>query len=254
MQLIKKNHEKYPKEHGLDSLSSQEYNDVYKSLSEKKKPSATLRYLMNKFEDYRQKRKIGWSRPQNKKNINTFESYYMRPHNDTQIIKSMKNMVNETKILADMPCMDSLLEILADPGLMGFLFVQDYDDGDTQKEVLTLSLGRKYKANRRYRDRVDFLFESKILQGNSQGLTSFKIYVDPFDPLRLTEPLWHTYLDAPLSATVHKSFEKLVSYYQVIKQDESRWWKHWTQDYIDYFGPRKKIIRNSFVDENSINT
>ena len=230
-----------------DELSSEEYGDVYRALSEKKKPSSILRYLMNKFESYRQKRKIGWSRPQNKVHVNTFESFYLRPNLDLDLIDAMKKIIEKPVILAGSECQSQFLNIIKDPGLMGFMFIQDYDDGQVQKEIITVSLGRKCKNNRRYRDRVDFLFESKVLNGFAQGLNELKIFVDPFDPARLDSPLWHGEFQAASNPEITVAYEKTLRKYYEIRQENSRRWDHWTQDYIDYFGPRKRSISNSFV-------
>ncbi|MFK7824805.1 MAG: hypothetical protein AB8G05_11645 [Oligoflexales bacterium] len=228
-------------------LNSQEYSEIYLALSEKKKSSNILKYLMNKFENYRQKKKIGWSRPQNKIHVNTFESFYLRPNHDVDLIDTMKKIVQKSVKLTGPKELDSFLSIINDSELMGFMFVQDYDDGLEQKEIITISLGRKCKTNRRYRDRVDFLFESKVIDERAQGINSLKIFIDPFEPTRLADPLWQGTCKASFDPEVIGAYDIVLRKYYDIRQDESRRWNHWTQDYIDYFGPRKRPILNSFV-------
>ncbi len=54
--------------------TEQDYKKVQSELNARKKPSKTLRYMMQALESYRQAKKMGWSRPWNKYNLVNFQT------------------------------------------------------------------------------------------------------------------------------------------------------------------------------------
>ena len=63
-----------------------QYRSAVKQLDQDKKPAFLLRLLMNAVESYRQARKFGWSRPQNKYGLTVFRSFRLDRGRDQSLI------------------------------------------------------------------------------------------------------------------------------------------------------------------------
>ena len=71
---------------------------------------------------------------------------------------------------------------------MGFVFTHEFSEDGKQYEGATLSLGRKNQ--KRYRDRIDIIFESPVIAGISQGLERIRVYIDPYREKDKNTLLW----------------------------------------------------------------
>lgn len=206
-----------------------------------------LRLLMNSLESYRQARKIGWSRPWNKNNLMNFQSFRLHIENDLSLLTLAEKILHSecTKIPDSvLEFIDSLLQ--EHKQLMGFIFIHEHVDDGKLFEGATLSLGRKNK--KRYRDRLDIIVESPIIDSRSFGLQRLRIYVDPYTDIK--EPLWSQCIDpvkGPHSNTLFSQLSEISTAWQHLPEKH---WKHWTSDYIDYFGPRRYAVENSYFYQN----
>jgi hypothetical protein len=226
-----------------DIDNESDHDQVMRLINDRKKPNAILRLLMNTFEGYRQSRKIGWSRPWNKVNLINFQSFRVLKKRDHDllnlanqiIIQNCQNMPEPAREFADNLINHS-------DNLMAFIFVHEFTEDGQLYEGATLSLG--CKNNKRYRDRLDIIVESAIVDGVSQGFKRLRVFVDPYTGVKA--PLWSKTdfprTDSP-SADLFERLSEISSDWQF--QMDKRW-DHWTSDYIDYFGPREKFIENSF--------
>jgi hypothetical protein len=233
------------KEFSKNEISSEkEYRKAIRVLEQNKKPSKFLSFLMNMLEGYRQKRKMGWSRPQNKYGLNVFSSYYLFADNDQDILTRLLDIFRSE--IDELSFHKSFVEeLFEDPGLMGFVFCHDFDSKGEEFEGFTLSLGRKSTLSPRFRDRVDFIFESKVSKNSSNGFSRIRVYVDPFiEPIQSNPS---EYFEVTNTEKYDAFFKDVVSQIEKweTKELDSRIWEHWTSRYIDYFGLRKKNITNS---------
>lgn len=228
-----------------DIDSESDHDQVMKLISERKKPNAILRLLMNAFEGYRQARKLGWSRPWNKVDLINFQSFRVLKRRDQDLLILANQVIAQN--CQNMPA--SALEFTNNlinhcDSLMAFIFVHEYTKDGQLYEGATLSLG--CKNHKRYRDRLDIIVESPVIDGVSQGFERLRVFVDPYTGEKA--PLWSDtlYPDAvstPASAALFERLSEISSDWQFQKDKR---WDHWTSDYIDYFGPREKHIENSF--------
>lgn len=220
------------------------YVEALQILNKKSRPPAVLRLLMNAFESYRQARKIGWSRPWNKYGVTTHRSYRLNPAADNDLIVMTLALLDQAGASEDArKFYEELLS--ADPRhrgqLMGFIFFQELHDTGSVREAVTLSFGRVSK--KRYRDRVDIVFEADISDGKAGPLTRLRIYVDPF--LGMAPPLWEVTQAAANLPGAAAAFDRLCTIYGDWESDAERLWDHWTSAYIDYFGARSVYARNT---------
>ena len=227
-----------------------DYNRIRKALSQQKLPGKILRLLMQTFEAYRSKRKIGWSRPWNKVNLVNFQSFRLRfPKHENLIKQALEVLADERDALSD----DTIVfakDLLHDKSLMGFIFIHEFVDNDQLYEGATLSFGRV--ANKRFRDRLDFIVESKIVGNRSKGFTRLRIYADPH--------IENSIVRQPLQAYIKENSGKnaSLSLFNILSEvswgwakDETLHWNHWTSNYIDYFGTRTFLLSESFFHSNS---
>jgi len=220
-----------------------EYQRIKKVLSKKNQPNKIMRFLMNALESYRQARKLGWSRPWNKYDLTVFQTFKLNVSTDRELITQLANII-ENDISMPSSARKFVEELLADEAhLMGFLFVHDYQQEGQQYEGVTFSLGRV--KDKRYRDRIDLIFESPVNDGVSQGFSRIRVYIDPF--MGVKEPLWSCLIDKDLSAQAQHLFEQLSNASWAWAEQEERLWNHWTSDYIDYFGPREQMLEMSYL-------
>lgn len=226
--------------HKIDSAT--EYQRVKKVISKKNQPGKIMRFLMNGLESYRQARKLGWSRPWNKYNLTVFQTFKLKPLKDDVLINQITELL---KTGVEMPSSARRFteELLEDEKhLMGFLFVHDYMKDGQLYEGVTFSLGRV--NDKRFRDRIDLIFESPVIEGRSQGLSRIRVFIDPY--MGAKEPLWSCVVTDKLSTPAFHLFDDLAECSWAWAEQENRVWNHWTSDYIDYFAPRKKELEMSY--------
>jgi hypothetical protein len=200
-----------------------------------------LRVLMNALETYRQARKMGWSRPQNKHGVTTFASFELDTRTDRPLIeRALGALELELPALA-VGHAEFVRGLLNDPGLRGFVFVHDILDGGQLYEGATVSLGRVARGSPRHRDRLDVIVEREVVGGAAVSAGRMRAYVDPF----VRPPDGHPPValgPATLGAAGTSLFEELSVFYAHYQRVPEKAWRHWTQDYIDYFGPRVRAV------------
>jgi len=224
----------------IDSVS--EYHRVKKAISKKEQPSKIMRFLMNSLESYRQSRKLGWSRPWNKYNLTVFQSFKLQFKEDQHILDLSKHLLDQD-IAMPSSAKYFVEQLLADEKhLMGFLFVHDFNDNGQQYEGVTLSLGRV--KDKKFRDRIDLIFESPVENGSSQGFSRIRVFIDPY--MGAKEPLWSCAVSEKMSHSAFELFDKLSTCSWDWAEKKERVWQHWTSNYIDYFGPRSKPLSLSY--------
>ena len=223
--------------------TEEQYRWAQSTLNQQNRPPLMLRLIMNAFEAYRRSRKFGWSRPWNKQNVNNYRSFKLRPFEDQALIETLRGMISNLKIHMPPEAYSFAEHLLADKHLMGFIFLHEITEEDAKFEGATLSLGRV--NGRKYRDRLDVVLESKILDESSQGLSRVRIFIDPYRSNN-KETLWNKEISFEFPLDMHALFSTVVECANNWTEDTSRWWQHWTIAYIDYFGPRKWRIKNSF--------
>lgn len=225
--------------------SATEYQQVKKTISRKQQPGKVMRFLMNGLESYRQSRKLGWSRPWNKYHLTVFQSFKLKPADDQQLFDMARDFLEQdvTMPSSAQHFVSDLLD--AKEQLMGFLFVHDYQDPDDQQtyEGITLSLGRV--KDKKYRDRIDLIFESPVVDNRSQGLSRVRVYIDPY--MGAKEPLWTYTLEQNLGHQAFSCFDQLAQCSWDWAENDNKLWNHWTENYIDYFGPRKQAFSMSYL-------
>lgn len=224
--------------------TEQEYQAIQVELNARKKPSKTLRYMMQAFENYRQAKKMGWSRAWNKYHVVNFQSFKLNK-DDQDLCRFARHVV--TAEAPQMPeeastFVAELLQNSQPP--MGFLFFQEFTDQNRRYEGAIVSYGRINAKNKRFRDRLDIILESEVIDGVSQGLSRIRIFVDPY--LGVKEPLWQGTIDKSFHQESQNLFEHLASLSWEWANDSRRIWNHWVTDYIDYFGQRQWNMKKSY--------
>jgi len=220
-----------------------QYRSAVRVLDQKRKPARLLRLIMNALEAYRQARKMGWSRPQNKKGLTVFQSYKLDTSRDRTWIDSAF-----TTALAEFSELGSserqfLSDLQRDAGLMAFLFVHDLEESGRRFEGITFSLGRRALGKPRFRDRFDLILDAEIVDDRSTGLARVRAYVDPFaQPLRPGRELIHS---ASETGACGELFVRATQLHAAWRADTERHWSHWTTEYIDYFGPRQQPVTDT---------
>lgn len=221
-----------------------EYRQVQAELTARKQPSKTLRFMMQALENYRQSKKMGWSRPWNKYQVVNFQSFKLNAAD-----LELRQLTSKT-LAAEAPDMPNeaaafVRELLdGNPAPMGFVFFQEFTDQDRLFEGVVASFGRINSENRRFRDRLDVILESEVIDGCSQGLTRMRIYVDPYQGNK--PPLWQQTIDTPSHADSTHLFAYLANVSWLWAGDQNRIWQHWVNDYIDYFGDRQWKQQKSY--------
>jgi len=225
--------------------TEQDYQTIQAELNAGKKPSKTLRFMVQALENYRQARKYGWSRPWNKYGVVNFQSFRLNDSDAELRQLAVQVIMAEWPQLPDAPrhFIDELLNSATKP--LGFIFFQEYTDNGQRFEGVVVSYGRINKDSRRHRDRLDLILESPVSQGISTGLARLRIYADPFNGVG-KEPLWQGHIDKPIHPDTQRLFAYLADLSWVWAEDKSRIWQHWITDYIDYFGPRQWVMQKSY--------
>lgn len=225
-----------------------EYRKVHAELNARKKPSKTLRFMMQALENYRQSKKMGWSRAWNKYNVVNFQSFKLNAtdaelrHSTLKVIEAeIPNMPSEATAF-----ISELLNTSQSP--MGFVFFQEFTEQDRLYEGVVISYGRVNQENNRFRDRLDVILESEVIDGCSQGLSRLRLYVDPY--LGIKDPLWQHTIEQPAHAGTTALFAHLAGVSWSWADNKSRVWNHWITDYIDYFGTRQWLMQKSYFHVN----
>jgi len=222
--------------------SELEYQKAAQTLSKQNQPPSVLRFLMRALETYRSNRKMGWSRPWNKYDLLNFQSLKLKLPDDNYLIEQAKAVLSAE--CQDMPVEQAEFarELLADPNLMCFVFAHEFTDDVRQFEGATLSFGRA--NNKRYRDRLDIIVESEVMNGISKGFTRARIFVDPY--VQNESHLWSHINETLAKQVTLDLFYTLSNLSWSAADDVSRQWNHWTSAYIDYFGPRQWPMKHSY--------
>lgn len=222
--------------------SATEYNRVKKAISKKDQPSKIMRFLMNSLESYRQSKKLGWSRSWNKYNLTVFQSFKLRINEDRRLLELAKQLLDQD-IAMPSSAKNFVEQLLADEKhLMGFIFVHDFNDNGQQFEGATLSLGRV--KDKKFRDRIDLIFESPVENESTLGFSRIRVYIDPY--MGAKELLWTCTVSDKLSPHAFELFESLSTCSWDWAEKQERVWQHWTSNYIDYFGYRSKPLNMSY--------
>lgn len=221
----------------------QAYQKALATLNRGAQAPAVLRLLMRAFEAYRAARKMGWSRPWNKYELINFQSFRLRPGEDGDLIELGRQLLDEAFPERPAQARAFIDTLLRDDDLMGFIFCHEYRHQGRNWEGATLSLGRK--AQKRYRDRLDIILESELLEGESRGLSRVRVYVDPYTG-KSGGPLWQAVLEPADKPTAERLFARLSEISWTWFADTERRWDHWTSRYIDYFGERRQDLQCSY--------
>jgi hypothetical protein len=230
-----------PNEGVVEIRDETAYQAAMRTLNQQDRPPAILRFLMSAFESYRQARKIGWSRPWNKYGINTFLSFKLGFPADSDLIERARAVLADECGAMPGVAKKYVDELLNDEDLMGFIFLQEFSEDGQRYECANLSFGRK--TQKRYRDRLDLIFEAPI-DGDTVGAFSrLRVFVDPYAEQK--EPVWQKTFEGVASDNAATLFAHLSELSWQWTSDKARIWDHWTSRYIDYFGPRKWPVDQS---------
>lgn len=224
--------------------TEQDYKKVQSELNARKKPSKTLRYMMQALESYRQAKKMGWSRPWNKYNLVNFQTFKLTENDKGLRELAMKVISAEAPHMPEAAVKFAKELLTGDLHPMGFLFYHEFTDQNRRFEGVVVSYGRVNREQKQYRDRLDLILESEVIDGYSQGLSRLRLYVDPY--LGVKSPLWQHTIEHPSNPDTEMLFQQLAGLSWTWANDQSRVWNHWVNDYIDYFGPRQWHMKKSF--------
>lgn len=221
-----------------------------RELNLRRRPAWILRKLMSALESKRIEKRLGWSRPWNKKGMMVFRSHTVRCGKDTEFLGMAAAALSAARGGLPEPYRDFAAELLADPALMAFVFYHNRSDGSEEYEGFTLSLGRRFPEDKTKRDRLDIVLEDRRSGGRVDGTVDrARIFTNPW--LRYREGD-HQETDMPLAGGDQDPFQSLyragVAGYLAWKDDPERQWEHWSARYIDYFGSRSFIpLGSSFT-------
>ena len=223
-----------------------QYRAAVRHLDQNDKPPLLLRLLMNALESYRQTRKMGWSRPQNKYGLTVFRSFRLDRERDQSLIdQAFETLLGEFAEL-DEASSRYVQALREDPRLMGFIFVHDCLDEGKTYEGITLSFGRVSSDKPHHRDRLDLILESKVTGGSSRGLSRVRAYVDPFKTPIKQNPADVFLHEPPRHSKAQELFLGASQRYASWQDEPDKAWQHWTQRYINYFGPRTEPVEDSY--------
>ena len=228
-----------------------EYREASKTLSQRKRPPAVLRMLMNSFESYRQARKFGWSRPWNKYDLMNFQSFRLNFSCTPWFLDTARTILDIESDAMPEAVQQFYQELLSDAKLMGFIFVHEFSRNGQQYEGATLSLGRV--NNKRYRDRIDIIVESPVVNGVSQGIERCRIYIDPYRQDD-KKPLWQNEGLACNKPVYQTLFSALSHVSWSWADNQAHIWDHWTSAYIDYFGDRQWSMSASYFFNDNVHS
>jgi hypothetical protein len=187
---------------------------------------------------------MGWSRPWNKYNVVNFQSFKLNAGDRDLCQLTMAAIDAEVLDMPEDACRFVAELMTGSLPPMGFVFFQELTERERRYEGAVVSYGRVNRENKRFRDRMDVILESEVIDGCSQGLSRMRIYVDPY--LGAKAPSWQQVIEHPVHADTVRLFERLAGLSWTWANDTSRLWKHWITDYIDYFGARQWAMQKSY--------
>lgn len=211
------------------------------------RPHWLLVKMMNALEQKRQAKGFGWSRAWNKYGMNTFRAHICNTPEDTDYIAPADEFLARWTDQIEEPYRPFVDDLLADPKRMVFTFYHNAEYDGVQYEGITFSMGRKRPEDRSKRDRIDIVLEDRRVDGAVDGtIDRIRIYVCPWETyqekkFQLIEPD----SDNACWEAAQPFYDHLVKHYHQWKGDDDRQWSHWSVRFIDYFGPRSFIPRES---------
>lgn len=237
-----------------------DYAAVHAILSKRSGAPGVLRGLMTLFESYRSARKFGWSRPWNKGGLRTFLTLEFSPSAEaaySTLAADWADLARANEEDGQEKASPTFLSsLVASSGSRGFVFLHERLDAEGLFEGFTLSFGAVSARGRRYRDRFDVVVEQRLDDADSTSpggrLSSdihVRVYEDRFvggqgntterrSDLQSDPLIVHSLLPGEHVDVAHLLHDSLT----LIRRDAldtARHWLHWTQDVIDYFGPRR---------------
>ncbi|TPV93547.1 MAG: hypothetical protein B7733_19920 [Myxococcales bacterium FL481] len=211
-----------------------DYQSVQAKISARREPPRVMRFLVNAFERYRQRRKIGWSRPWNKAGTVIYHSFRLNRANSEALVSGVREFV-EPVVPRSSDATAFVSELLDASDLMVFVFLSHVEQDGHRFERATIGLGRVHAHAPRHRDRIDIDLDAAVHGGRGGSLSRARVFVDPYRPDH-PEPLFAC--TCPPTPEARALFERVVA-------DCDQWrrggqtWQHWTADYLDYFGAPK---------------
>ena len=227
----------------MEIRDEKDYRRTVRVLEARSKPPWLLRAVMNALERYRQARKMGWSRAQNKYGLTVFATYRIDPRKDTEVVAAAFDGALQ-EFAGELTEADRgfLQELRTDPGLMGFAFVHDLVEDSRGFEGMTFSFGRRVAAEPRYRDRFDIIVERETTRGCPPAGPRLRAYIDPFRrPIEAFPARVFKHVEGVSEAPMLLC-KRAVEMHASWSLRPERAWSHWTSDYIDYFGPRMMAV------------
>lgn len=220
---------------------------LMRELNLQRKPNWLLVKFMNALEGKRQKKKMGWSRPWNKYDLNVFRTHIMDRHEDREFIDSIFDLVLEQ--ITDLPKNYKYFveDLQDDPNLMAFTFYHNRSLTNTQYEGLTLSFGRRPLDDRTKRERLDVILEDLRVDGEVDGkIDQVRVYVNPWKEFSQDDEYFlYVKQDNEVPSPFNDAYRESVGLYNQWKEEEKRQWQHWSVKFINYFGPRSFIPLNT---------
>ncbi|MSU60942.1 MAG: hypothetical protein EXS31_00875 [Pedosphaera sp.] len=218
---------------------------LMRELNLQAKPAWVLRKLMNALEGKRQAKGLGWSRLWNKNGLNIFRSHVHHIAEDEDLLGPVKLFVASALSKETEVYWQFASDLLSDPTLMAFTFYHNYQAEGFQYEGLTVSFGRRVPGDPTKRDRLDLILEDRRMDGRVDGqLDQFRIFVCPWAEYqngRRHLALTSEGMASDALKPAQELYWDCVRKHNQWKESEGRQWSHWSQRYIDYFGPRSFI-------------
>jgi hypothetical protein len=220
---------------------------LQRELSLQKRPAWIMRVMMNALEKGRSSKKLGWSRKWNKEGYMIYRTHTHKRDEDSVYFDVMHAMVKVAVKEAPSEYQSFVESIFSLEKPMAFTFYHNRVDASGKMyEGLTFGLGRKSSEDKKMRDRIDIVMEdSRQSDGSVDGkLDKIRIYINPWSKYQNDE-LFEIELNANEANMFQPTYQKAVEVYHNLKVQENRLWNHWSVNYIDYFGKRDFIPRNS---------
>jgi hypothetical protein len=235
---------------GLDADSldpaSLSMDALQREIGLRRRPLPILRSMMSALEAKRQASKIGWSRPWNKVGLNVFLAHRLFPQRDQAILRDWRSGMEA--VCSSMPpdYRDFADSLWTDPSRMAFVFYHNRSGDGAEYEGLTLSLGRKVPGDPNKRDRIDIMLEDLRVGGAvDRRPDRARLIVNPFAAWAKGE-IWSCEPDPGSRArALDPLYASALEGYRAFASEPGREWTHWAFRYIDYFGPRAFIPKNS---------
>jgi hypothetical protein len=227
-----------------DELSSEA---LQRELSLQKRPAWIMRVMMNALEKQRSGKKFGWSRPWNKMGYMIYRTHIHKKSEDELYFEVMHEMLKQTCKEAPKVYLDFIESLFKEEKPMAFTFYHNRTDENGEMfEGLTFGLGRKASENKKMRDRIDIVLEDKReSDGSVDGvMDKIRIYINPWSEYE-SDALFELELNGEEAKVFDPIYKRSVDVYHSLKVNEDRLWKHWSVNYIDYFGKRDFIAKNS---------